>query len=323
MPDGAKGNSLLVIITAGDFKPIPLPLGFKLTGIGGLLAINRTFDEEALRAGLKNNTLDSVMFPKDPVRNAPQILSNLNKVFPPANGHHLFGPMAQIAWGTPPLTTADLALVLELGARLRLLILAQIVAILPRRENDLVRLQMDAIGVLDFDQGTASLDATLHDSRLLKKFVLTGDMAMRLKWEGSPNFALAVGGLHPAFNPPPAFPKLEHIAINLSAGDNPRLRCEAYFALTSNTVQFGARAELYASALGFSIHGEIGFDVLIQLDPFSFVAKIDAQAQLKRGSTNLLMVRVEGALSGPRPLHINVTATFKVLWWGVSIQQRG
>ena len=99
--------------------------------------------------------------------------------------------MVQIAWGTPPLITAEVGVVLELGARLRLLILAQIAAILPRRDNDLVRLQMDAIGILDFDQGTASLDATLYDSRLLKKFVLTGDMAMRLKWEGSPHFALS------------------------------------------------------------------------------------------------------------------------------------
>ena len=320
MPDGGKGYSLVVIIFVEGFAPIQLGLGFALTGIGGLLAINRTFDEETLRAGLKNHTLDSVMFPKDPIRNAPQILSNLNKVFPPANGHHLFGPMVQIAWGTPPLITADLAVVLEFGARLRLLILAQVVAILPKRENDLVRLQMDAIGVLDFDQGTASLDATLHDSRLLKKYVLTGDMAMRLKWESSPSFALAVGGLHPAFNPPPNFPKLERIAINLAAGDNPRLRCEAYFALTSNTVQFGARAELYAAASGFCIQGETGFDVLIQFDPFYFLADFYAQLQLKRGSTNLFKVRVEGALAGPRPLHIKAKATFEILWWDYSIR---
>jgi hypothetical protein len=320
LPNNASGFSLLVIITAEDFKPIPLPLGFKLTGIGGLLAINRTFDEEALRAGLKNHTLDSVLFPKDPVRNAPQILSNLNKVFPMAKGHHLFGPVVQIAWGSSSLITADLAVVMELGARLRLLIMAQIAAILPRPENDLIRLKMDAIGVIDFDQGTAALDATLHDSRLLKKFTLTGDMAMRLKWEGGPNFALAVGGLHPAFNPPPNFPKLERVAINLSSGDNPRIRCEAYFALTSNTVQFGARAELYAAAAGFSVQGDIGFDVLIQFDPFQFLADFHAQVQLKRGSTNLFKIRLEGELAGPRPLRIKAKATFEVLWMDVSFR---
>jgi hypothetical protein len=201
-----------------------------------------------------------------------------------------------------------------------LLILAQVAAILPNPQNDLVRLQLDAVGVLDFDQGTAALDATLYDSRLLKKFVLTGDMAMRMNWEGSPNFALAVGGLHPAFNPPANFPKLDRIAISLAAGDNPRLRAEAYFALTANTVQFGARLELYASASGFSIQGETGFDVLIQLDPFAFLADFYAQVQLKRGSTNLFKVRVEGALSGPRPLHIKGKATFEILWWDISIK---
>lgn len=320
LPDGGGGFSLLVLVTAEDFKPISLGMGFTLTGIGGLLALNRTFDETVLRAGLKNHTLDSVLFPRDPVRNAPQILSNLNKVFPVAAGHHLFGPMLRLAWGTPTLITADLGVVLEIGARLRLLIVGQLVAILPRPEHDLLRLQMDAVGVLDFDQGTASLDATLYDSRLLKRFVLTGDMALRLKWEGSPNFALAVGGLHPAFNPPANFPRLERIALNLAAGDNPRLRCEAYFALTANTVQFGARAELYAAAAGFSLHGQIGFDVLIQLDPFAFLADFFAQVQLKRGSRNLFKVRVEGSLAGPRPLHVRGKATFEILWWDVSVR---
>lgn len=320
LPDNSKGFSLLIIITAEGFNPIPLPLGFKLTGIGGLLAINRTFDEEVLRAGLKSNTLDSVLFPKDPIRNAPQIISNLNKVFPISKGHHLFGPVAQITWGAKGLLTANLALVLELGERLRLLILAQIAVILPRPENDLIRLKMDAVGVIDFDQGRASLDATLHDSRLLKKFTLTGDMAMRLKWQDGPNFALAVGGLHPAFNPPPNFPKLERVAINFSSGDSLRIRCESYFALTSNTVQFGSRTELYAEALGFSVQGEISYDVLIQLDPFQFLADFHAQVQLKRGSRNLFKVRLEGELSGPRPLRIKAKATFEVLWMDVSFR---
>ncbi len=50
LPDGRRGYSLLVMITAQGFQPVPLPLGFRLTGIGGLLAVNRTFDEAALRA---------------------------------------------------------------------------------------------------------------------------------------------------------------------------------------------------------------------------------------------------------------------------------
>ena len=116
LPDGSKGYSLLVIITAEGFKPIPLGLGFKLTGIGGMLAINRTFNEDVLREGVKNHTLDSVLFPANPIRDALQLLSGLNKVFPVAPGHHLFGPMVEIEWATPTLITMQLGIVLEIGA---------------------------------------------------------------------------------------------------------------------------------------------------------------------------------------------------------------
>ena len=35
---------------------------------------------------------------------------------------------------------------------------------------------------------------------------------------------------------------------------------------------------------------------------------------------NLFKVRVEGALAGPRPLHVKGKATFEILWWDVSIR---
>ncbi|MBP8154165.1 MAG: hypothetical protein KAX87_02685, partial [Nitrospira sp.] len=42
LPDGSKGYSLLILITVEGFTPIPLGLGFTLTGIGGLLGLHRT-----------------------------------------------------------------------------------------------------------------------------------------------------------------------------------------------------------------------------------------------------------------------------------------
>ena len=42
LPDGAPGFSLFILITAAGFAPLPLGMGFTLTGIGGLLGINRT-----------------------------------------------------------------------------------------------------------------------------------------------------------------------------------------------------------------------------------------------------------------------------------------
>ena len=78
------GFSLLVIITADGFRPIPIGFGFMLAGIGGLLGIHRTVNEDAVQSGVRANTLGAVLAPKDLVRNAPQYLSTLGSFFPVA-----------------------------------------------------------------------------------------------------------------------------------------------------------------------------------------------------------------------------------------------
>jgi hypothetical protein len=320
LPDGSKGYSLIIFVTAEGFQPIQLGMGFKLEGIGGMIAINRTFNEVAMRDGLKNGTLGTLLFPVDPIKNAPEILRNLATVFPAKIGSYLFGPMVKIGWATPTLIQMDLALILEFGARRRLIVLGRISSILPSRDKDLIRLNMDAMGILDFDAGTVSMDAVLVDSRLLQKFVLTGSMAMRAcVVPGRAGFALAVGGMNPHYSPPDTMPKLERIAINLTSGNNPRFTCDAYFAVTANTIQFGSRSTMYAAAYGFSIEGDVGFDVLVQLLPFHFLADFEASIQLKRGSHNLFKVKVNGALEGPRPLRVSAKATFEILWCDFSI----
>jgi hypothetical protein len=194
-------------------------------------------------------------------------------------------------------------------------------ALLPTRENDLVRLNMDAMGVIDFGQVSVSVDAVLLDSRLAHKFVLTGNMALRAGVVGrNRGFVMAVGGLNPRFAPPQSLPPMTRITIALASGNNPRLTCEAYFAITSNTIQFGARAQLYAAAYGFSIEGDVGFDVLVQLLPFHLIADFHASIQLKRGSRSLFKLSVEGMLEGPLPLRIAGKASFEIFWCDFTIR---
>jgi hypothetical protein len=321
MSDGRPGYSMIILITAEDFPPIPLGLGFKLEGIGGLLGVHRTFDVEALRGAMRNDTLKSLLFPRDAIANAPAILSAISTAFPARSGSHLLGLMARITWGSPTLIRFDLALVVEAGARRRLLALGRISALLPSRENDLLRLNLNAIGVLDADAGTVAIDASLIDSRLAQRFPITGDGALRGGWGRGPEagFLLAVGGFHPRYAPPAAVPELRRVSIALSSGDNPRLTCEAYFAITSNTLQFGARANLYAAAKGFSLQGDVGFDVLVTRRPLHFIADFRASVQLKRGSRNLFKVAVRGELEGPRPLRISGKATFEILWCDITV----
>jgi hypothetical protein len=319
MPDGSPGFSLLVLITAEGFAPIQLGFGFTLTGIGGLLGVNRTMNADALRGGLKTGGVDSILFPKDPVRNAPAIVSNLGAIMPPAPGRFLVGPMAIVEWGTPKLVTLKIALVLELPAPVRLAILAKLSVILPDEDHAIVKLQLAAIGLIDFDKGELSLDATLFDSRILT-FPLTGDMALRASWGAKPNFVLAIGGFNPRFPAPAGFPKLDRVSLSLADSDRLKLRLSAYVALTSNSVQFGARLDLLAAAAGFKLDGKLSFDALFQFDPFSFVIDISAGIALRHDGQVLMSIYLEATLSGPTPWHIHGKAQFELLCLKFSVE---
>jgi hypothetical protein len=316
LPDGKPGFSLLVIVSA-EFPPVQLGLGFMLVDVGGLLGINRTVAVDALRAGLKTGALSAVLSPPDPKASASQLVASLAGLFPPAAGRHLFAPTARIVWGSPTLITIDLALVLELPAPVRLVALGRLRAVLPDEREAIVRLQVDALGVIDFDRAEAAVDATLVDSRLAG-FALTGDMALRMSWGDRPSFLLAVGGFHPRFAAPSGFPELQRVAVALAGGDNPKLRLEAYLALTSNTVQFGARVDLGARAGSFSIAGFLSFDALLTLEPLAFQVDIAAKLAVKVGGHTLLSVSLALTLSGPRPWHAHGRASFSILFFDVS-----
>src|SRR5205823_6610126 len=119
LPTG-PGYSLVAMIDA-EFPPIPLGLGFTLNGAGGLFGLHRTANIDALRAAFAARTLSKLLFPTDPIADAPQLLTELGTVFPPANGRFIFGPLVKIGWGTPTVLTIDLALVLELPPPIRLI----------------------------------------------------------------------------------------------------------------------------------------------------------------------------------------------------------
>jgi hypothetical protein len=316
VPGSSAGFSLLLIITA-QFPPIQLGFGFTLIGVGGLAGINRTLAADALRAGLRNHALDSIMFPPDPVRDAPRIISDLRTIFPPAEGRYIFGPMLEFGWGTPTLISASLGIVLELPDPIRLAILGQIKAGLPTRDAALVKLNLDVLGIVDFGQKKLSIDASLYDSYVLV-YALYGDMALRLDWGDTPSFALSLGGLHPRFQPPPGFPELRRLTLSLGTGSNPRLSCDSYMAITSNSVQFGAHVELYAAALGFAVHGYLGYDVLIILSPLSFEAGMTAGVDLLHGGDVLLGIHLDFTLSGPTPWRARGSASFTILFFDVS-----
>lgn len=317
LPDGSKGFALLVLITA-EFTPIQLGFGFTLIGVGGLVGLNRSLDTDALRQGVRTGSVNSVLFPPDVVGNITKIVSDLQSFFPIALNHVVVAPMGKLGWGTPTLISLELGVVLDIPSP-QLTILGILRCVLPDEDEPILRLQVNFAGGIDFQRGLIWFDASLFDSGLLT-FTLSGDMALRIGWGSQPIFVITVGGFHPAFHEvPPDLTGLKRLTIALLSGDNPRLIAQSYFAVTSNTVQSGARVELYAAASGFNIYGYLGYDLLIQFDPFHFVADISAGLALRAGDDVIAGVDVSCELSGPTPWHAKGDASLDLFFFSISV----
>ena len=317
MPDGSDGFALLILITA-EFSPIQLSFGFTLVGVGGLLGLNRSLDTEALRQGVRTGSIQSVLFPPDVVANITRIVSDLKSFFPIVQGHFVVAPMGKVGWGTPPLITLELGVILDIPSP-QLSIIGVLRCVLPEPEAPILRLQVAFAGGIDFNKGIIWFDASLFDSGLLT-FTLSGDMALRIGWGGQPLFVISVGGFHPAFREiPPDLTGMKRLTIAILSGKNPRLVAESYFAVTSNTVQSGARFERDAAACWFNVYGFLGYDLLIQFDPFHFVANIGAGLALRRGTDVIAGIDVGCELSGPTPWHAKGHATLELLFFSVDI----
>ena len=252
---------------------------------------------DALRAGVRDGSLDSILFPTDVVANAPRILGDLQRIFPAQQGPFLVGPMAAGDMGHTPLVTLKLGVILDCrGRRSRRRRASRRAAVGRRR---ILRLQVNFVGMVDFESGQIEFDATLYDSRVLS-FTLTGDMAVRVYWKVNANLLLTVGGFNPAYTPPPMnLPELARLNIILFDGNRTSGRGD--FAVTSNTIQFGARLELAYRFSMFKVAGFLALDVLITRSPFHFVAEIAGMVAVSAGGHSLFSIRLQLTLDGSTP----------------------
>lgn len=325
MPGGARGYSLLVVITA-EFGGggIQLGYGFTLLAVGGLLGLNRGMDLDALGQGVRSGAVESVMFPKDVVANAPRILSDLRAFFPPEDGTFLVGPMAKIGWGTPALIKISLGVVVEIPPG-NVAVLGVLACVLPTEQLPLLVLKVQFVGALEVDKSRLWFYAQLFESRILM-LSIDGGMGLLVSWGDNPEFVLTVGGFHPAFRPPALpFPVPERISVDILNLPGQLIRLSGYFAVTSNTVQFGARAEIRLGFEDFGLEGGLTFDALFRFSPFSFVAEITAHLALKAFGIGLYGIDLNFKLEGPTPwrargrgsislLMLEISADFDIQW---------
>ena len=320
LPGGEEGFSFAGSIF-GEFS-VPLAFGFFLTGVGGFLGINRTIDTDALREVLFAGRMDDLMFPSDPIASASQILEDMAAIMPPEQGQHIVGPVVRIGWGQPRLIDITMGVLLEFGQDARLVILGGVSMVLPDKDKALVSLKLQFMGEIDFTAGTISFDATLEGSKILA-YSVDGDVAIRTGWGPNIKQVASFGGLHPDYPKPDNLPDLARLSISFG-GNNPKLTLSAYQAITYNSLQIGARADMYAKGPKVPLVGQVAaegyvaFDALIYFNPFSF------QVRLQGGLSILVNGKVKAALyfslelRGPNTWFINGEVWVKVM--GVKVR---
>lgn len=318
LPDGSKGFSMLIVITVEFGTGIQLGFGFTLLGVGGLLGVHRTAKIQALTDGVRTGAVESVMFPQDIIANAPRIISDLRSFFPTQQYLFLLGPMAKIGWGTPTLFSVSLGIVLEIPS-INITILGVVKLVLPDEKADILRLQVNFIGRLEPSNKLLWFYAELYDSRVLF-ITLEGGMGLFLNWGDEANFVVSVGGFHPRYSPPPLpFPAPPRIAVSILNESYARVRIEGYFAVTSNSVQFGARAEIFFGLSEFKLEGHLGFDALFQFDPFFFSFGLSFSLSVKVFGIGLFSVGFSGLLEGPTPWHIEGKGKISLLFFKIKV----
>ncbi|MEJ3750511.1 DUF6603 domain-containing protein [Actinomycetes bacterium KLBMP 9797] len=316
MPDGSTGFSLLIVISVEFGTGIQLGFGFTLLAVGGIIGLNRRMNLPALAEGVRSGAIESVMFPADVVANAPRILSDLRAFFPPEEGTFLIGPMAKIGWGTPPLITVSVGVIIEVPGNIA--IVGVLRCLLPTKDLALLALQVNFIGAIEFDKQRMWFFAELFDSRVLM-MTIEGGMGLLIGWGDDADLVLTVGGFHPAYRPPPLpFPVPRRLSVDILNRPGARIRVSGYFAVTSNTAQFGAAAELVLGFEDFGVEGHLAFDALFQFSPFAFLITVGASLSLKAFGVGIFGIHLRFVLEGPAPWRAHGRGSISLLFFEIS-----
>jgi hypothetical protein len=323
------GDTSFIVVIGVRFSPgIQIGYGFAITGFGGLLGIDRRADGDALRERLTSGAAGNVLFPDDPIRNAPIIIGDLGALFPAREGVVVAGPTAQLSWlssGGTSFARLDIGIVLEFTgpALTKVILMGSLRGGIPGKDKDkpLLQLRIDIIGILDLQKRTLEFDASLIDSKALDVFHITGDAAFRLSWGDEPYVLLSIGGFHPEFDPKDVIvPDLTRVALTLNPGFldvGMFVRAEAYLAITTNSFQLGTRMEVGVALGPLNVIGFIAFDALVEFSPFRFDIRFSAGMAIRFRAINLASVTVSGTLAGPGPVVLIGSACIEILFFEI------
>ena len=225
--------------------------------------------------------------------------------------------MAKLGWGSPPLVTVSLGLVIEIPGNIALL--GVLTVAIPADDVAVIQLKVLFIGAIEFDKQRLYFFATLFDSRVVF-LTIDGEMGLLVQWGDDANFVASVGGFHPRFSPPPLpFPSPKRIQLSLLSSSAARVNVDGYFAVTSNTVQFGAKLDLFFGLDELNVSGDLAFDALFQFSPFALIADLSGSLSVTVFGVGLFSVGVNGSLEGPTPWHFKGHGSISLLFWDLDV----
>jgi hypothetical protein len=313
---GGPGFSLILMGIA-TFPGIPVGLGFEINRAGGLIAINRRLDTTAVVAALAAGTLGTIL---DPGADVLPAVTALERILPAADGSYVGGVMIGLTWGEPALARITVALLYDTSSPLQLTMLGTVSVLLPE-QSPLIKINVDIVGRFRADPFAIDVLSSMRDSTLAG-MLLSGDTALQLHIGGDSLFLLSLGGFHPSFTPPAGLANLRRLSLALPSNPELQLSLTGYFAVTSNTLQFGASLHFWAGihdVLG--VAGDGSFDALIDWDPLHFEAALNVDVHVEVAGDTLFGARLKGSLSGPGPWHVEGGVYVEALWWEAKVYE--
>ncbi|MGH7459795.1 MAG: DUF6603 domain-containing protein, partial [Longimicrobiales bacterium] len=322
--------SLLIFLFA-QFSPVPIGLGINWSGVGGMIGVRRSTDIEKLQAGVRLGALDDILFPKDPVANAPRIINELRSFFPFAASSLTIGPFLELGFLKPQIIILRVGVIFQAdqitpGASdrdlTRIIILGQLIAAVPPRiDKPNVKIICDIFGVIDLQAKSLLFSARLRDSKVYT-LTLTGMVVVRHDYGEKPLFILSAGGFHPDFKDvPPGIPlPIDRLGVSAIKIKGFKLEIAGYFAITPNTIQFGISGKVKGGIGSLTLEASLSIDALFLEEPYShFVVTVKLVAQIKYKGNSLAGLKVEARIEGPRYWRISGKVVFEILWWDIEI----
>lgn len=326
-----SGNTWsLILFVYGQFPPIQLGYGFTLDGVGGMIGIRHGVDIVQLAAGMRTGAFDDILFPANPVADAPRILNRLRTLFPPSPSSLTIGPMVDLGFGTPRIVFIRLAILFQIdnvfgrndATLARAVLVGQLRVEIGKTKGDstvvVVKLVVDILGFWDFEKKRYGFLVALRDSKIVS-IDIVGGLGVWGDYGDEPRFLLAAGGFNSRFKDVPAeiAGAIPRLGASFSVGRF-KLSVLGYFALTPGTIQFGLDITATATIGPVGIKGNIGFDVLIFRTPQTgFIADFRVTVEVSYKGHTLAGVKCVGTVEGPGLWHVKGKVTFSILFWDI------